>query len=129
MIRSFQVRPQPSVARLDRFRASATEAGHRGCNCHVRDAGDDRVKRIHHEGAVRQGLLLVEHQQASGDADRLVRSSAHPDWHPLIARPSIFEAPIELPTTAVARDITKSAPMLVPATFKARAASEASESI
>src|SRR5919198_4947219 len=46
-------KPERSVARLHRFRLPAVDAGHRRPDHHVRNSRDDRVKGIHHEGAVR----------------------------------------------------------------------------
>jgi len=80
-----------------RFRASAAEARRRRCDCHVRNAGDDRVKRIHHQRAVRQGLLLVEHHRTSGIPIVWFGSPVTGIGTPLIARPSIFESRRALP--------------------------------
>src|SRR2546422_163541 len=52
-------KPWLSVGGLQRGRAPAAAAGHRGRHDHVGNAGDDGVKRVHHHGAVRPNLLFV----------------------------------------------------------------------
>src|SRR2546425_1239601 len=56
------VSPRHLVGGLQRLRAPAAEAGHRGRDRHIRNAGDDRVKRVHNHGAVRPDLLFVDDQ-------------------------------------------------------------------
>src|SRR5438034_11518149 len=47
---------------------------------HVCDTVDDKMQGVHDDGA-RSGRLLVDHELAPRNGDRLVRSAAHVDGH------------------------------------------------